>query len=262
MIHEQQMTVRYAETGVGGFLKPANIFNYFQDIASDHSALMGVSAYDLLPRDLAWVIHQYQIVIHRYPAWKNRLKLRTWRCPFKNLYELRHYEITDAEGNLLIVAKSSWVLTHIVSKKPVRLNKHLPPEMIEDLQIPIADDFTPIPDISVPGWSRTFRARMHDLDFNRHVNNSVYAVWGMESLPADILQTCRPTRIAIIYIGESRLGDPVTVHTQQVASDKNIAFLHSIVNETTGKEITRLQTQWEFFCGSNETREPPAGKTL
>ncbi|MDO9264201.1 MAG: thioesterase, partial [Desulfosalsimonadaceae bacterium] len=164
MIHENQITVRYAETGVNGNLKPVNILNYFQDIASDHSAEMGVSAMDLLPRGLAWVIFQYQIDIFHYPLWKDRLRMRTWRFPYKNLYELRRYEIFDDRDNLLISSKSSWVLTSTLSKKPVRLSKHLPSEMIDGLQQPIVDDFATVPEISRTDATRSFNARMHDLD--------------------------------------------------------------------------------------------------
>ena len=247
MIHEKKITVRYAETGVNGKLKPVNILNYFQDIASDHSAEMGVSAMDLLPRGLAWVIFQYQIDVLRYPTWKDNLRMRTWRYPFRNLYELRQYEIFDDRDNLLISSKSSWVLTSMASKKPVRLNKHLPTEMIDGLQQPITYDFATVPEINHGDATRSFNARMHDLDFNRHVNNSVYVVWGIESVPQDIIRTCRPTAITVNYLGESLYGDPVTVKTQRLRTHPSMDFLHAIINESTGREITRLQTRWERF---------------
>jgi len=247
MIHEKKFTVRYAETGVNGHLKPVNILNYFQNIASDHSAEMGVSAMDLLPKGLAWVIFQYQIDISRYPSWKDTIRMRTWRYPHRNLYELRQYEIFDDQDNLLISSKSSWVLTSISSKKPVRLNKHLPAEMLNGLQQPIVDDFATVPEISHTDATRSFNARMHDLDFNRHVNNSVYVEWGIESVPQDIIRTCRPTAITVNYLGESLYGDPVTVNTQRLPTNPSMDFRHAIINENTGKEITRLHTRWEAF---------------
>lgn len=246
-IHERHLTVRYSETGVNGTLKPVNILNYFQNIASDHSAEMGVSAMDLLPKGLAWVIFQYQIDVLRYPKWKEPLKLRTWRCPHKNLYELRQYEVFDQAGRLLISAKSSWVMTSLATKKPVRLNRHLPPEMISGRQQPVAADFPAVPELQRTDASRVFHARMHDLDFNRHVNNSVYVEWGIESVPREIIGCCRPAAVTAQYIGESLYGDPVTVNTQGIKNETSMDFLHSIVNGHTGKEITRLRTRWEPF---------------
>jgi medium-chain acyl-[acyl-carrier-protein] hydrolase len=247
MIYEKKRTVRYAETGINGKLKPVCILNYFQDIASEHTDVLGVSAFDLFPKNLAWVVFRYQIHINDYPIWKNHLLIRTWRYPVNNLYELRQYEILDEHGNVLIASKSSWILTSISTKKPVRLNKNLPPELMEDKQKPISNDLISLPQTSDHDRSRSFSIRMHDLDFNRHVNNSVYVVWALESVSEKIIMTRRPKDIIVNYIGESLYGDGVTSLTQTIGANPSCSFLHAIVNNATQKEITRLKIQWDYF---------------
>ncbi len=245
MIYEKHIEVQYAETGVEGRLKPVMIFNYLQDVASDHAAVMGISALDMLAKNLAWVIIRYQVTIRRYPVWKDQLRLRTWRFPFKNLYELRTYEIRDKTGGLLISAKSSWVLTNLTSKKPVRLNKNLPPALVSGRQKPIPNDLPDLPPLNPKKTARFFTARMHDLDFNRHVNNAVYAVWAIESVPVNILSSHLLKEIAVIYTGESLLGDRISAHTQRIDANPAEVFLHSLVREASQKEITRVQTVWK-----------------
>jgi medium-chain acyl-[acyl-carrier-protein] hydrolase len=244
MIYEKKIQVRYAEIGIAGKLKPVSIFNYFQDIASEHTALMGVSAWDLLPMGLAWVILKYELEIHHYPVWKDNLTIRTWRCNLQKLYELRKYEIYDDQKNLLIDAKSSWILTSLSTKKPARIDRHLP-LLLTDHQMEIEDDLTMLEPVAFPDFNRTFQIRMHDLDFNRHVNNSVYPVWAMESVPADILSTHAPQKIILNYIGESLYGDRIFSTTQKLDSNPTIAFLHSLTSENTQKEITRIKTVWK-----------------
>ena len=63
MIFEKNITVRYAETGINGKIKPVSILNYFQDIASEHTGVLGVSAFDLFPPNRAWgvVLRQLRI---------------------------------------------------------------------------------------------------------------------------------------------------------------------------------------------------------
>ena len=176
MIYEKKITVRYAETGINGKIKPVSILNYLQDIASEQTGVLGVSAFDLFPKNLAWVVYRYQIRILNYPCWKDQLRIRTWRSPLNNLYELREYEIFDDNDNLLISSKSSWILTSISTKKPVRLNKNLPPELIKDKQQTISNDLLSLPSITSQDITMPFDIRMHDLDFNRHINHSVYVV--------------------------------------------------------------------------------------
>jgi medium-chain acyl-[acyl-carrier-protein] hydrolase len=244
MIYEKKRTVRYAEIGIAGRLKPVSIFNYFQDIASEHSALMGVSAYDLLLKGLAWVVIKYQLDIYNYPTWNENLLIRTWRCSFQKLYEVRKYEIYDDKQNLLVDAKSSWIATNLNTKKPVRIDRSLP-SLLTDHLVEIDNDLISLDSVSRPDFSRTFQIRMHDLDFNRHVNNSVYPVWAMESVPADILYTHSPRKIIINYIGESLYGDRILSATQQLDSNPIKTYLHSLVSEQTQKEITRIKTVWQ-----------------
>jgi medium-chain acyl-[acyl-carrier-protein] hydrolase len=244
MIYEKKRQVRYAEIGIGGRLKPVSIFNYFQDIASEHTAVMGVSAWDLLPMGLAWVILKYELEIHHYPLWKDNLTIRTWRCPFQKLYELRKYEIYDDKKNLLIDAKSSWIITSLKTKKPARIDRRLP-FLLTNHQKEIKNDLTTLETLVNSDFKRIFQIRMHDLDFNRHVNNSVYPVWAMESVPADILSTHAPHKIIINYIGESLYGDRILSTVQKLDSDPLKSYLHSLASEQTQKEITRIKTKWK-----------------
>lgn len=246
MIFEKNITVRYAETGINGKIKPVSILNYFQDIASEHTGVLGVSAFDLFPQNLAWVVFRYQIQISDYPRWKDQLHIRTWRSPVNNLYELRQYEIYDDKDNLLISSKSSWILTSISSKRPVRLNKNLPPELMEDRdQVP--NDLIALPSITRHDITKSFNIRMHDLDFNRHVNNSVYVVWAIESISDEIITSHRPKEIIVNYLGESLYGDKVTSHTQEIETNPSHTYLHSIISNHSQQEITRVKTVWDVF---------------
>lgn len=247
MIFEKNIQVAYGETGINGKLKPVSIFNYLQDAASEHTGEMGVSAFDLYPRDLAWVVFRYRIRIFQYPRWKDRLRIRTWRYPLQNLYELREHEILDGDGRVVISSKSIWILIKLSTKKPMRLDKHLDPRLIEGCQKPIANDLDDLPETDPADLERTFGVRMHDLDFNRHVNNSIYAVWAMESVPPGILPALRPKEIAIHYLGETLYGDTVVARTREVASNPSRTFLHGIFSRGTGKELARLKTVWDCF---------------
>lgn len=247
MIYEKKITVRYAETGVNGKLKPVSILNYFQDIASEHTGVLGVSAFDMFKKNLAWFFFRYQIQISNYPRWNDHLRIRTWRYPVNNLYEIREFEIFDNKDNRLIYSKSSWILTSISTKKPVRLNKNLPPELMTGKQQTESNDLIALAPITRHDLTRSFNTRMHDLDFNRHVNNSVYVVWALESIDPEIIKAHRPKEIIVNYLGESLYGETITCHTQKEKTNPSHTFLHSIVSNQSNKEITRLKTVWDCF---------------
>jgi len=246
-IHEETIRVRYAETGVNGFIKPVSAFNYFQDIMSRHCGLMKASAYDLFETGFAWVVIKYHITISRYPKWNDSITVRTWRYPYKNLYERRQFEIYDDKGSLLILGKSTWIVVNLKTKKPARLSKSLPSEMISGWSHPVTDDIESVPEITDPDSERVFNIRMHDLDFNTHVNNSIYIVWALESVPEDIITQFRPEAIDIRYMDESLYGDRITSQIKREESHPKPVFLHKLISEHTQKEITRLKTVWKRF---------------
>jgi len=243
VVYEQQIRVRYAETGIGAKLKPVEILNYFQDVASEHCRELGISAIDLLQKNLAWVVFRYDIDIKRYPSWNQVLTLRTRRYPDNNLYELRHYEIIDEAGRVLICGKSCWILTRLDTGKPVRLNKHLPYPLCSNSYTPIDNSFPEILPLETAEYQRSFTARMHDLDFNRHVNNASFILWAMESVPIDIAGEYRPAHITVHFIGEALFGETITVRSSQFATNPHPRFIHVLTNPS-GKEITRVMTHW------------------
>jgi hypothetical protein len=86
-----------------------------------------------------------------------------------------------------------------------------------------------------------FCVRIGDLDLNRHVNHVVYIQWALESVPREVLAKCRPVDIEVAYRGEAKKGEIVLARTQ--ALDGENRFLHQLVRESDGKELTRLRTE-------------------
>lgn len=249
-IYEETLRVRYAETGVRGLIKPVSTFNYFQDIMSRHCGQMKASAHDLRQNGFAWVVIRYHINIRHYPGWNDRIIIRTWRQPVKNLYELRQFEICDDTGNCLISARSTWIVINLNTKKPARLNRSLPETMINGLSHPVVldtADTASVPEITRPDKQRYFNIRMHDLDFNTHVNNAVYIIWALETVPEAVITEMRPQEMMIQYIGESLYGDRIQSEVEYAGTADAPAFIHRMTSENTGKEITRLKTRWRCF---------------
>ncbi|NOY70100.1 MAG: hypothetical protein GXP53_11575 [Deltaproteobacteria bacterium] len=243
----QSFSVRYAETGIAGTIKPVSIFNWFQDVASDHCDRLGVSALDLARLGLAWVVHKYEIKFFRYPVWKENICIMTWRSPDKNLYELRAFEVLDIDKNVIARAKSSWILIDLKSKKPLRLNRHLPAELFDESGPKVANDLFELAPPDNPDHENRFSVRMHDLDFNRHVNNAVYVQWATESVPPDIAMQFRPDLIRVHFTNESLYGDVILTKSECNPESNGFNCLHTLINTTSGTETARAETHWLSF---------------
>ena len=131
----------------------------------------------------------------------------------------------------------------LVRRRPVRITDVLPDYPLEPRRA-IADDFPPLPRPGDSGREVQFTVRQSDLDMNRHVNNSVYLGWALESAPDEIAETRRPVDIEVGYRAEALAGDTVLARCGLEAGADSGRFLQEIVREKDGKELVRLRVNW------------------
>ncbi|ETR72751.1 MAG: Acyl-acyl carrier protein thioesterase [Candidatus Magnetoglobus multicellularis str. Araruama] len=239
---QKEYMIRYSETGANGRITCPNILNYFQDIGSDHAGILGISAFDLIQQNMAWVIYKMQLRIKHYPKWDTPFTLSTWRYPYRKLYEIRAFEGKNNDNQVLFSGKCSWVMINLSNKKPVRLDRHLPKSLLNNY-VEINHNFLPIAPLDRNDWSTHMAVRMHHLDFNQHVNNTIYLQWAIESVPLDIQTRMLPCDVDIQFIGDAHLGDSLTCYSQQI--DSQPTFRHQIMHME--KELTWIQTLWKEY---------------
>lgn len=252
-VHTETFTVRLNEINHLGTAKISAIFNFFQNTSSDQSAILGFPITELIKKNLTWVVSRYHLKIFRMPLWKEAVIVRTWRSAQKGFFAPREFEILDTEGKTVVLATSSFVLLDMTSKKPVSPKEHFPEYPIGEKRA-ISDDFSSLPELTETDLEMTFTVRRHDLDVNRHVNNALYIEWAMENVPDTVFDEYVPSEIEVSFRAEAFSGDSVVSKTQMLNQNSSASFLHKLVREKDGKELTRLKTTWVKNNGENRGR--------
>ena len=242
-VYTKDMVIRFSETDNRGRLKVVSLFDCFQDVASQHALSLKLSGRDLMTRNYTWVILKYNVRITKLPKWNVPVTVRTWRYPHKNLYELRELDLMDDKGNMLVRALSCWVMMDLTSRKPVRLGRFIPPDLMEN-QRPVEDDFSKQDPLLSHDRELSFRVRMQDIDYNNHVNNSVYVGWAVETVPADIHRDYTLSQIEVAYKNEIAYGHRIHSRIRKEAGNGEWVFHHSITGGDHHTELTRLKTTW------------------
>ena len=239
-IHEINYTVRPYEAGYGKTLRPEALLNYLQDAAFEHSYRRGISLYHFVPRGLTWVLTRYHVKVDRYPAVGEKVTVRTWYPGAAKPYYLRDWELVGKDGESIGRGTSSWLILDMKTKKPAEDNGLLdgfPPHLVRSLE----DDFAPLPELEKVDGESLFCVRLSDTDLNRHVNHVHYIQWALDSVPAETLEKNQVVGIEVGYRAEARFGDKVV---SKVGSTGDGTFLHQLVRDSDGKELTRLRTKW------------------
>lgn len=243
LIYEKLFRVRTYEVDLARKLRPTVLLNYLQDAAGDHARQLGIAVGDLMRRNLTWVLSRYHLRFLADAGTGAVIRIRTWPSSREGLFSCREFEVLGTDGTPLAIATSSWAVVDLATRRPVRLADHLPDYPLLSQRI-MEDDFGPLPRLMEAANELPFRVRRSDLDLNRHVNNVVYAEWALESVPPEIADGFRLTELEIAFRAEALYGDWVMARCAPAEGEES-CFIHQLVNERDGRELTRLVSRWQ-----------------
>ena len=244
--HTIRFPVRSFEVDTGGRMTLRSLAAYLQEAADADATRLHASMTQLVERDLAWVLHRIRIEVESYPRVGQELAITTWPKRFEQLVAHRDFIVRDTSGSPVARASTRWVVVDLTARRVVLL-----PDFIQNLPIPERE-----PALTLEGSGpaaleaaeskRRFDVRRSDLDVARHVNNTRYVGWAVESVPDAIFETHRPSSIEIQFRREAGWGDVVCALSSRLAGEP-AAFAHSLRIEGQDTELARAITQWQKF---------------
>lgn len=238
---EKDYTVQYYETDQRGFARPVALLNYLQAAAGEHAALLGVAVADLRKSGHTWVLSRVHLAMERYPRGGNTVRIRTWPATRNTLFTVRDFELFDSEGALLGRATTSWAVMNLKTRRPVKLADVLPMYPLNPERA-LNDPFSTLPLLEQSEYELRLPVLRGDLDLNRHVNNTVYAGWALETIPESVESSCRLAAIEIGFRAEALYGDTIVARTAR--SEDTGCYIHCIESGSDGRELARLRTRW------------------
>jgi acyl-ACP thioesterase len=240
-IFEKDYTVQYSEADQHGFVRTVVLLNYLQSAAGDHAATLGVSVADLLKIGYTWVMSRIHLAMESYPRGGDIVRIVTWPATRETLLTVRDFELFDKNGVLIGSATTSWAVLSLKTRRLVKLVDVLPLYQVNPVRA-IDDTFTPLPALEKSEYELRLPVLRGDLDINRHVNNTVYAGWALETVPDKVDNTCRLASIEIGFRAEALYGD--TIVARSAKAEDEYCYIHSIENGSDNRELARLRTRW------------------
>ncbi|MFZ4859242.1 MAG: acyl-[acyl-carrier-protein] thioesterase [Desulfuromonadaceae bacterium] len=239
-LFETEFTVQSYETDLRGFARPVALLNYLQSAAGEHALLLGVSVADLRKSGHTWVMSRLHLAMERYPRGGGSVRVKTWPSVRDTLFTTRDFELFNADGAQLGRATTSWAVLSLKTRRPVKLSGVLPLyPLIQNRAL--NDSFNTLPLFETSEFDLCLPVLRGDLDTNRHVNNTVYAGWALETIPEETDSAFRLANLEITFRAEALYGDTIVARTAR--SDEE-CFLHRIENASDGRELARLRTRW------------------
>ncbi len=242
----KEYRVNVYETAPDGRLAIYSLFDYMQDIASDHAVKLGYGRDDLLKENNFWVLSRIYAEINVWPVWDDKIIIRTWPRGTDKLFALRDYEVFSPDGRVIASATSSWLIIDRTTKKIKRPDNTLIYYNFDfKKDSSLSRNAAKIGSASGDGniMSR-FNVRISDLDVNLHTNNTRYLKWAVDTYDLGFVMKNEPFSVEINYLAESHFNDEIKIKVS-VENEGSLFFNHSIFNANDDVELCRIKIGWK-----------------
>lgn len=250
---EKEYKIHVYETGPEGRLTLYSLFDYLQDIASDHAVVLGYGRDDLLERNQFWVLSRMYAEINDLPVWGERVIVRTWPRGTEKLFALRDYLVMMPDGRKVAMATSSWLIIDRTTRKIQRTDHGLS----SFINNPEPDHVLPrnaaklYPPATEEHFTSHFRVKVSDLDINLHTNNVRYLKWIIDSHNPAFVMNNVPAFVEINYLAESRYNDEINIKMSE-NKDRDTISDYSIVRAPDESELCRARIIWKNNLSTNK----------
>ena len=191
-------------------LKPSYILNLLQEVAGDHSDLLGADKQALTDRNLFWAVIRHRVSVTRLPKAGEDITVETWPMPTTRTTYPRSSVIYDSQGQELMRSISLWVLMErdtramiLPGKSGILVEGHL-----EGSELAAPGSLIPKP----LGNAQQRQVRYTDLDWNGHMNNCRYLDWVADLLPSDFHQQHWVRDFTVCYLSEAVEGEQIQLN--------------------------------------------------
>lgn len=193
-----------------GRLKASHILDYVQEVAGEHSALLGTDREALTQLNLFWAVIRHRVQITRLPGAGETIRVETWPMPTTRTAYPRSTVCYDERGNECFRSISLWVLMDRDTRAMV-----LPGKSGVQVRGLLRGSELTAPGSMVPrelAEQQKRTVRFTDLDINGHMNNCRYLDWITDLLPGSFYESHSIREFTVCYLSELREGEVLDLH--------------------------------------------------
>ncbi len=199
-------------------LKVSALLRLQQEVGEKHIFHFGTTSEMLRDRyGVAFIITKSRIKVNRLPGSEEPVRLTTWCSSLKGIRFMRNYTLKTPDGEVLTESKAEVIMINLKDRTIVRpkdvdyfknylYNSELANSCGDPKKI----------DAMCTGEEYERTIRFSDIDYNGHMNNTVYADIMFDFLPSEFREKA-PKEVAINFKNELLEGETMDVFADAAA---------------------------------------------
>lgn len=241
-ISKETLKIRYSELDCTMTMKPAALFQFLQDVASDNAERLGFGYSFIIEKNLAWFLLKYRMEFTDYPENIYNITIETNPRGYNKLFAFRDFLI-KYEDKVIGRAASTWGLINLDTKAmtPIAAVLENSPYMNQFIKNDNDLTYQKIKQLERIDYEQMFNVRFDEMDVNQHANNANYISWALEPLDFEFRKDYKIKAIDMIFKKESKHGEKIL---SQVEKREDKTF-HIVKNFNTNEELCTVCIEWQ-----------------
>lgn len=186
-------------------IKASAVLDIFQEIASRGAEGLGLGYNDMMRRGMFWVLSRIKFKMCDHLTYLDKIDARTWPRKSGGVFFERDYQLIK-NGNIAVSASGMWCVLDAETHRLLPAKKLNLFDIDFITEEALGEKLSKIPTDGIFEHRYSRKVLPSDLDFNRHVNNTKYADFVIDSLPNDFADK-RISAMQINYLRETRLDE-------------------------------------------------------
>ena len=241
--YSEKYRIRNYEADFKGLLKISSIFNYFQEVASNHAEALGWGFDSMYENGVLWVLSRLQIEIKKLPKWGEEIEVLTQPRGIKKLFAVRDFAIRNSAGEDIIYGYSGWL---VIDAKTFRLKN--PNSILGDApwrdnpeDMALSTDKLISFERKIKDYTR--KVFVNDMDVNQHTNNAHYAEWLVDCFSEEFLAENTVKKITVTFANQTKAGDELQISL--FGDESGLKFYLEAINTLTNQKVVQAEFEWK-----------------
>ena len=215
LVHSEERLIRGYDVDVTRRASVPSLIQIMHDTAIQQIITLGVSALELQPLDLGWVLTNQQLWIYDRPLLGDTVTLLTHPSGMDRFLTYRDYYLLSSDQKILAKATTTWILMNIKERKIAPFPAFIRTLLERSTELPHLERARQRKwKLATPDHTIERTAGYSDLDFNHHVSNHYFFKWMLDALPRDFLAARTLSSFNVKLKGELFCDDQVTAEVK------------------------------------------------
>lgn len=228
-----------------GKCRITSLMDFLTDVAMRHENSLGIDITPNNPDGVVFVFYDYDIILHSYPKYAEKVDVRTHVKSIQKFYATRRYEVYGEDGELLVEAEALAVTLDINARKLARVPEIYYEKHNIDKSIKIKAPRIKLEPIERIDFTGEYNIRFSDMDSYGHINNAKYIDWELDLVPKEILENYKLKELKIKFQKEITEREKPVVNIEiSNNEDETIIIKHRVLN-CNGEEVNAMDSYWD-----------------